>query len=291
MIVFLNGKFLDEKKAAISLHDHGFLYGDGVYETLRVYKGRAFLLENHLKRLRHSLDGIGLKKLPWTWEEIGWAIEETARRNRQPEAVVRLTITRGPGLYGFDPALCDRPTIAIVSKPFTAYPAFYHTKGITAAVLSVRRNSPFSLPPHVKSTSCMNGILGKMDSLKKGAHEGLFLTLDGFIAEGTVSNIFLVRKGVIYTPALDGHLLAGVTRGFVCELARSVGYRVREEKIPGSALISADELFFTNTTMEVLPISTLVMGRKYRKSVGSITKILMNLFKGELRRNAKLRPS
>ena len=286
MMVYLNGRLLPEQKAHISIHDHGFLYGDGVYETMRVYDGCVFLLEGHLKRLQHSATGIHLK-WPLSFKKMGEAIQKTIRANKLKEAVVRLTLTRGPGEYGFNPAFCKQPTLAIVARRFDPYPPSYHKEGIVVAVVSIRRNSPDTLPPHVKSTSCMNGVLAKIESLKMGAQEGIFLTLKGALAEGTVSNIFLVFGNRLLTPLLDGHLLAGVTRDYVCRLARSLGYQVREQKVLVSDLSRADEIFLTNTTMEVLPVRKIVMGKQKSlvKSVGPVTRHLMRVFKAT---NAKL---
>lgn len=266
MDVFLNNRFVPFAQAAVSVHDHGFLYGDGVYETLRAYNGSVFLLNEHLKRLQHSVDGIQLK-LPMPLKRIGRMIQRTVATNRHKEAVVRLTVTRGPGPYGFDPRACRTPTLAIVSLPFKPYPAWYYKKGITAALVSVRRNHPLSLPPHVKSISCLNGILAKIESIKRKAQEGLFLTLDGHVAEGTVSNVFAVRQGRLFTPALEGSLLAGVTRAHVCRLAGQAGYPVAEKRMPVSFLLSAEEIFLTNTTLEIVPVTRLLVSRSLPQSL------------------------
>ena len=296
MITFLNGKFIPHNKAVISVDDHGFLYGDGVYETLRVYKGNVFLLKEHLSRLKHSADWIGLR-LPLSFEKLGKALVETARRNHHAEAVLRLTVTRGPGAYGFDPALCKpfKPTVSIVSRPFQAYPSWFHQKGIAVAIVSIRRNAVASLPPHVKSTSCMNGIYAKVESLKLKAQEGLMLSNDGFLTEATVSNVFLVKKGVLQTPMLDGSLLAGTTRGFVIGLAKKAAIPVAEKKLTLENIMSADEIFLTNTTMEVLPVSHVIDGSGYksnikrhaRRPVGPLTQKLQTLFTRYLKENMK----
>jgi len=272
VLAFVNGKLIPEERATVSIRDHGFLYGDGVYETLRVYSGRAFLVREHLKRLAHSMRGIGLKP-PMSLEKIAQAIDRVVRANRAEEAVVRLTLSRGPGPYAFDPFPCGPPNLVISVRPFEPYPISFYQRGIVAAVVSVRRNSPRSLPPHVKSTSCLNGILAKVESKRLGAQEGIMLTLEDNLAEGTVSNVFVVKKGAIMTPALEGHLLAGVTREWVCRLARRAGYRVLERKIPLGLLASADEVFLTNTTMEIMPVRRLVVaasrGARRRVEVGT----------------------
>ncbi len=287
MRIYINGKIVPERRAVLPVHDHGFLYGDGVYETLRVYRGKIFQTAGHLKRLKHSADGIRLR-LPLSLKGIGEAMAKTVRANKLKEAVVRLTVSRGTGAYSFDPRPCKHPTLVIVAFPFTPYPPSYHRDGITAGLVSIRRNSPLSLPPHVKSTSCMNGILAKMESIDLGATEGIMLTREGFVAEGTVSNVFIVKRRKLMTPKLEGTLLAGVTRDYVCRLARRAGYRVSETKISGAALLSADEVFLTNTTMEVLPIARIVSNIGPRRRAvgigrpGPVTRDLMHRFTASL---------
>lgn len=270
-IMFLNGKWVRKDKAVISVHDHGFLYGDGVYETLRVYNGEVFKLNEHLIRLEHSAKGIGLK-LPLARAAFKQAFSKLIKVNKLKEAVVRLTVSRGSGAYAFDPRTCTKPTVAIVPLPFVPYPDWFHKKGITVAVVSVRRNNVRSLPPHVKSTSCMNGILAKMESIKLGAQEGVMLTTEGLLAEGTVSNIFVVKKQVLMTPALDGTLLAGVTRGHVLDTAKKLGFHSSETHLELMDLLHADEAFLSNTTMEVLPIREVVVaGQESSRPLRNVT--------------------
>lgn len=289
MKAYLNGKLIPRERAVVSIDDHGFLYGDGVYETLRVYGGEVFKAKEHLLRLAHSADGIGLK-LPLSISGFDNAMKKVIRANKLKEGVIRLTVTRGPGPYGFDPRPCLKPTVAIVPLPFVPYPGDFHKKGIRVAVVSIRRNNVRSLPPHVKSTSCMNGILAKIESIKLGAQEGVMLTTDGLLSEGTVSNVFIVKKGVVMTPALDGSLLAGVSRDHVLQLAHDLGYHTSETHLELTDLLHADEAFLSNTTMEVMPIREVVVGglKKIRQTIGNrapgpITSRLMLEF-----RNAKL---
>jgi branched-chain amino acid aminotransferase len=289
MKVYLNGKFIAREKAVVSIDDHGFLYGDGIYETLRVYDGKVFKAKEHLARLAHSARGVSLK-LPLSMSGFVQAMDKVVRVNKLKDGVIRLTVTRGPGPYGFDPRPCKKPTVVIVPLAFSPYPLAFHQKGITVGVVSVRRNNPRSLPPHVKSTSCMNGVLAKMESIKLGAQEGVMLTTEGFLAEGTVSNIFVVKRGVVMTPALDGTLLAGVTREHVLALAKKFGFHTSETHLELTDLLHADEAFLSNTTMEVMPIREVVVGgtQKIRQSIGKgapgpLTRQLMAGF-----RNAKL---
>jgi branched-chain amino acid aminotransferase len=259
MIVLLNGKFVTEKKAVVPVSDHGFLYGDGVYETLISFNGRPFRLDEHLRRLGHSARGISLAP-PYSLKTIGTFIRRLLHKNglTQKNAAIRLTLTRGPGPHGFDPRPCKNPTLVITAKPFDGYPAPFYTKGIRVCLVSVRRNSASALPPSIKSTSCLNGILAKMESIRSGAQEGILLSEDGFVAEGTVSNVFTVKNKTVFTPRLDGGLLPGVTRQTVLRIAKTAGYKTLEKRLTPADLVAADEIFITNTLMGIVPVRELV---------------------------------
>ena len=271
MKVFLNGRTLPEERARISIHDRGFLCGDGVYETLRVYDGKPFLLHQHLDRLLTSLAKIKLR-LPWSMKKIGEATVNVIRINRHREAAVRITVSRGPGPQGFDPRACKNPTILITSRPFSGYRSELYRTGMRVFVSSVRRNSPLALPPSIKSTSCINNILAKIEAVDRGMDEAVLLGDDGAVTEGTISNIFAVKRDRLLTPALNGGLLPGVTRAHVCRLARGEGLRVIETKLRPRDLLTADELFLTSSLMEIMPIGHF--GRRKMK-VGPITRRLM----------------
>ena len=288
MFVMINGKLVSKKKAVVSVFDHGFLYGDGAYETLRVYDGRAFQVKAHLRRLANSLRGLRLQ-VPWSAATIERMIQKTIDANRIKETVVRLTISRGPGPYGFDPRPLKNPQIVISCFPFVPYPSWYHARGVTAALVSVRRNNPLSLPPSVKSTNCLNGILAKMEANDLGAQEALFLTVDGFLTEGTVCNVFLVKKGILKTPRLDGTFLPGVTRALVLSLARAGKIPIGETRLTARDLRSADEIFLTNTTMEVMPVARVIDNSGGRRrsirmpAARPVTRLLMEAFNAKLR--------
>ena len=263
MQVCLNGRFVPLKDAGVSIMDHGFLYGDGVYETIRVYNARPFFLREHLRRLAHSMKGIHLPP-PFSFRQLEESIAKVIALNRHHESVVRVIVTRGPGPYGFDTRQCISPTWVVTSTPFGGYPAEYYRDGMTVAVVSVVRNDPGALPPSVKYTSCLNGILAKIEATRMRANEALMLDRHGYLAEGSVSNAFLVRKNVVYTPALTGELLPGVTRGFVIKLARKMGYRVLETKVTCRQLLAADEIFLTNTLMEIMPVGRLAFAKNLK---------------------------
>ncbi len=284
MLVYMNGHFLPADQAAVSVFDHGFLYGDGIYETMRAYSGRIFLLDKHLLRLKHSAEAIGLR-LPLSQEKIGEALVEALRVNKLQEAYVRMQISRGEGEIGLDPALCPDPTMVIVAKPFHDYPAELFEKGVSAAVVQTRRNHPLALNPAIKSTNFLNNILAKIEAIKAGAYEGILLNWEGYVAEGTISNVFMVKKGVLITPHADTGILEGVTRALVLYLARKQHVPIKELLIKPKELHEADECFITNTTMQIMPVTT-VDGRIIGDGKpGPVTRTLMKSYADEVVRN------
>ncbi|OGW26796.1 MAG: branched-chain-amino-acid transaminase [Nitrospirae bacterium GWC2_57_13] len=286
MLVYLNGEFVPKQNAMVSVFDHGFLYGDGIYETLRAYGGSLFLAEKHLFRLQHSADAISLK-LPLPLDRIGGALTETVRVNGLRDAYVRIQISRGPGEIGLDPALCPAPTMVITAKQFTDYPQNYYEQGVSVAVVETRRNHPLALPPSIKGTNFLNNILAKIEAIEAGAYEGIMLNWEGFVAEGTISNIFSVRDSELYTPGLEVGILEGVTRGLILELAARAGIAVRERAFPPEELSMADECFITNTTMEVMPV-TRIDGRPVGTGrPGPMTARLLAAYRNEVARCLK----
>ncbi|MCG3204512.1 MAG: Branched-chain-amino-acid aminotransferase [Elusimicrobia bacterium] len=292
MIVYLNGKWIPENRAFISIQDHGFLYGDGVYETLRVKDGDLLFLKEHLDRLFNSLSKISLEQVysREKWREI---LETIVRRNRHKEAVVRLTVTRGVGPHGLDPDLCEKPTVVITSRPYLGYEERLYKKGMTLAIVNVRRNTPEATPPSIKSISCLNSVLAKIESKKVKAHEALMLSDEGFLTEGTISNIFLVKGGQLFTPALDGCQLPGVTRAEVCRLARELTMDVRETKLTAADISLADEIFLTSTLLEVMPVSlvktTHDASTLFHKRDWPITRRLMICYTSARRKSNRVR--
>jgi branched-chain amino acid aminotransferase len=281
MLVYLDGHFVPKEQAVVSVFDHGFLYGDGIYETMRAYGGKLFLLKKHLTRLKRSATGISLK-LPLPIESIGEALNESLRVNKLQEAYVRLHISRGPGEIGLDPALCVAPTMVIVTKPFNDYPTEYYDHGVSVALVKTRRNHPLALPPSIKGTNFLNNILAKIETIKTGAFEGIMLNVNGYVAEGTISNLFMVKKGILYTPHTDTGILEGVTRDLVLRLAKKKRIPVRETLIRPKSLLSADELFITNSTVEVLPISTVDRKMVGNGKPGPVTTALHQVYKKEV---------
>ncbi len=282
MLVYLNGRFVDKEQAQVSVFDHGFLYGDGIYETMRAYGGKLFLLKKHLARLKHSADAISLK-LPLPLDKIGDALNEALSINKLQEAYVRLHLSRGPGEIGLDPALCVAPTMVIVAKPFHDYPAAYYEQGVSVAIVTTRRNHPLALPPSVKGTNFLNNILAKIEAIQDGAYEGIMLNWEGYVAEGTISNIFMVRKGVLYTPHLDTGILEGVTRDLVLRLAKRKKIPVREVMLRPKNIMSSNECFITNTTMEIMPVTTIDKKKIGKGIPGPVTAVLHQAYRKEVR--------
>jgi branched-chain amino acid aminotransferase len=284
MLVYVNGHFIPKEAASVSVFDHGFLYGDGIYETLRAYHGKLFLLSKHLSRLKHSADAISLK-LPLPLDKIGEALCETLNVNKLTEAYVRIHLSRGPGEIGLDPALCHAPTMIIVTRPFKDYPAEFYEKGVAVAVVTTRRNHPLAISPVIKSTNFLNNILAKIESLKSGAYEGIMLNWEGDVAEGTISNIFTVKHGVLYTPDLDTGILEGVTRDLVLHLARKDRIPARETRLKPHDLTGADECFITNTTVEVLPVTRVDGNIIGNGKPGPVTTALREAYQREVARD------
>ncbi len=251
--VYLNGEFVPEEEAKVSVFDHGFLYGDGVFEGIRAYDGYVFKLEEHLDRLYDSARAINLE-IPMSRAELREAILETLRVNGLRTAYIRPIVTRGVGDLGIDPRKCPEPGVIILVKDWkTLYPEELYERGLRAIVASTRARPPESLPPSVKSLNYLTNIMAKLEAIAAGADEAIMLDVRGFVAEGTADNLFLVKKGVLYTPPVTTNL-PGITRGVVIELAREAGYPVREEYFGVAQLYGADEVFLTGTAAELIPV-------------------------------------
>lgn len=281
MLVYLDGHFVPQEQALISVFDHGFLYGDGIYETMRAYGGKIFLLRQHLARLKRSARAISLK-LPLSLDNISAALQRSLVVNELQDAYVRLHISRGPGEIGLDPALCSAPTMVIVSKPFHDYPPPYYEQGVSVAIVKTRRNHPLALAPAIKGTNFLNNILAKIEAIKAGAYEGIMLNWEGYVAEGTISNIFMVKRGVLYTPHVGTGILEGVTRDLVLRLARRMKIPIRESRILPKHIRAADECFITNTTIEVMPVTRINKRLVGNGRPGLLTNVLQQAYKKEV---------
>ena len=252
MLVYVDGKFVPEEEASVSVFDHGFLYGDGVFEGIRAYNGRVFRLQEHVDRLFDSAKAIDLNP-GITKDEMSEIIKETLRKNNLKFAYIRPIISRGKGTMGLDPTKCAKPTIVCAAAPTGAMYGDLYDTGITAVTVCVRRNTPDTLPPNVKSLNYLNNILGKIEANYKGGDEAIFLDRTGKLAEGSGDNIYLVKNGVIYTPPTINNL-KGITRMVILELAAKLGIKVEICELGLFDLYTADEVIVSGTMAELCPI-------------------------------------
>ena len=252
--VNVNGVVTSGDQAVVSVFDHGFLYGDGVYETLRTYNRRPFLTDRHLARLRASAARLSLE-VPPTDGELESRLRDTMRGvHPHGEVVLRMLVTRGVGDLGYDPAVCRTPTVVIIARPHRASPEWVDRDGVRLVVASVLRNHPRSVDPVIKSNNLLNNVLAMQEAVRDGAYEALLLNHRGELAECSQSNVFVVRDGVVLTPPLDAGLLEGVTRNLLFEVGADIGVPVREAVLRQSDLPAVDEMFITSTTREVVPV-------------------------------------
>lgn len=275
--VYINGKYYPKEQAAISVFDHGLLYGDGVFEGIRSYGGKVFRLREHLDRLWESAKGIRLE-IPISKEEMAAAIEQTLAINGIKEGYVRVVVTRGIGDLGLDPDFCDRPQVIIIADHIKLYPEEVYKNGLRIVTASTIRNHPAALSPRIKSLNYLNNILAKIEAKQSGCAEALMLNHKGEVAECTGENIFIVRRGEIYTPPRDAGILEGITRATVIQLARQEGIAVHEVAITRHDLYTADECFLTGTAAEVVPVVEIDLRVIGDGKPGPITRRLIELF-------------
>ena len=275
----VNGRIADQEHAVVSVFDHGFLYGEGVYETLRTYNGQPFLFERHMRRLRKSADMLALP-LPLTDAQIDARFRETLAAAALPgDAYIRILVTRGVGELTYDPKACPTPTIVVIVKPHVNPPAEVFAKGVKVALVPVLRNHPSSLNPLIKSNNLLNNALAMQHALKHGAFEGVMRNHRGELAELTQSNLFIVKQGAAMTPPVDAGLLPGITREFLFELGAEHGIPVREAVLRDADLLGADEAFLTSTTRELVPIVQVDDRPIGSGAPGPITQALLRHFR------------
>lgn len=276
--IFLGGQFVKKEDAVVSVFDHGFLYGDGVFEGIRVYSGNVFRLDAHLKRLYESAQSI-LLKIPYTQEEMTELIVETIRKNQLESAYIRLVVSRGKGNLGLDPSSCSNPNVIIIAEELTMYPKEFYEHGIKIASVASRRNRPDVLSPQIKSLNYLNNILVKLEANQVGVQEALMLNDQGYVTEGSADNIFIVKNGVIYTPPVYLGALEGITRNAIIDVAREKGFVVRETPFTRHDVYVADEVFLTGTAVEV--IAVIEVDRRVIKDgkPGEITNHLLEEFR------------
>ncbi len=253
MEVYIDGKFYPKAEAKISVFDHGFLYGDGIFEGIRLYKGCVFRLDEHLERLEMSAKAICLN-LPWSRQQIADIVCESCRRNQLTDGYIRLVISRGFGDLGLSPKNCPTPSIICIADSIKLYPEEFYSTGMKIITAPTRRISPAALPPMIKSLNYLNNIMAKMEAQQHGFHECLMLNEQGYVSECTGDNVFLIHKGKMYTPASHSGALVGITRQVALEIANSLKIPTFETNLTRYDVWNADECFLTGTAAEVIPV-------------------------------------
>jgi branched-chain amino acid aminotransferase len=249
----INGKMFAKADARISVYDHGLLYGDGVFEGIRVYSGKVFRLHEHIERLYESAKHIFLE-VPWSREKMIEEVQRTVTANKKVDGYIRLLVTRGAGSLGLDPGKCSDPQIIIIVDDISLYPAKFYDEGLDVITASFIRNHPNALSPRVKSLNYLNNILAKIEAVRAGCQEAIMLNHQGEVAECTGDNIFIVKHGLLRTPPSNAGILEGVTRNAVIELAEAAGITVQQVALTRHDLYAADECFLTGTAAEVVPV-------------------------------------
>lgn len=253
MLVHIDGQYLPKSEAKVSVFDHGFLYGDGIFEGIRLYQGNVFRLEEHLERLEWSAKAICLD-LPWSRKEISDIVCETCRRNDLKDGYIRLVISRGTGDLGLSPKNCPKPSIVCIADKIALYPEALYTQGMRIITAPTRRISPAALPPMIKSLNYLNNILARIEANNAGVEEAIMLNSEGFVAECTGDNIFIVQKGNLFTPPLSAGALYGITRNTVLDAAKELGITSAEPNLTRYDIYNADEMFLTGTAAEIIPV-------------------------------------
>jgi len=258
-LVYINGEFVPKSKAAISVFDHGLLYGDGVFEGIRAYNGYVFRLNEHLDRLYASAHSLMIK-IPLSREEMKRAVIDTLKKNKMKDAYIRLVVTRGTGDLGVDPRKCSKPTVFIIVGTISVIPKEVAERGIRTIITWVRRDPVDGTSHEVKSLNYLNSILAKIEANNVGVDEAIILSTQGYLCEGTAENIFVVKGGEIWTPPAYTGALPGITQSVVFEIVKRIGLKIEERLITAHELFNANEVFFTGTGAEIVPV-TEVNGR------------------------------
>lgn len=280
--IWLDGKLVEKENAKISVYDHGLLYGDGVFEGIRVYSGKIFEVEAHLDRLWASARAIRLT-IPISREEFRAAMEQTVKVNNFTDCYIRAVITRGVGYLGISPANCAKPSVFIIADTITMYPKEMYENGMAIITASVIRNHPNALSPRIKSLNYLNNILGKIEAIDAGVPEAIMLNHEGNVAECTGDNIFIVRKGQVQTPTTADGILEGITRQCVLQLCEKLKVPFIEKTLQRHDLYIADECFLTGSAAEVIPV-TKIDGRVIGDGkVGQVTRKLIDAFHRHVR--------
>ncbi|MDP0496591.1 MAG: branched-chain-amino-acid transaminase [Verrucomicrobiota bacterium JB024] len=253
MKIHINGKYYDKDEAKVSVFDHGFLYGDGIFEGIRVYESNVFKLDEHIKRLEYSAKAI-LLNLPWSHAEIAEAVCETCRRSGVTDGYIRLIVTRGAGALGLSPKTCKEPQLIIIADQIQLYAPEIYEKGLKIITSATRRMGPAALPPMIKSLNYLNNILAKIEAANLGFQEAVMLNNEGYVAECTGDNLFVLQGGKLFTPPVSSGSLTGITRQVVLDIAAELGVPVVESMLTRYDLWVAEEMFLTGSAAEIIGV-------------------------------------
>ncbi len=277
MKIYINGKYYDESNAVVSVFDHGLLYGDGVFEGIRAYAGRVFKLKEHIERLYYSAKAI-LLTIPMSPAEMTKAVIDTCRQNNITDGYIRLVVTRGVGSLGLDPVKCSKPSVIIIADKIQLYPKKVYEEGMKIVTVPTTRNFHNSLNPAIKSLNYLNNILAKIEATNAGAEEAIMLNSEGFVAECTGDNIFIIKNNDLLTPPLYAGALRGITRFAVIEVGMKIGLNIIETNLTRYDLYNADESFLTGTAAEIVPVNAIDGRTIGEGKCGPITKRLLEQF-------------
>ena len=277
MKIYMTGKLVEESEAMISVFDHGLLYGDGVFEGIRVYNNRVFLLKEHIDRLFNSAKAIALE-IPMSKEELVTAVADTCKANELENGYVRLIVTRGKGSLGLNPYLCKNPEIIIIAAEIQLYPKDFYENGLKIVTVGTVRNHPEAINPRIKSLNYLNNVLAKIEAINAGCMECIMLNHKGEVAEASGDNIFTIKNGKLYTPSIYSGALEGLTRNKVISLAENLGYSVNEVSMQRYDLYTADEVFLTGTAAEIISVVEIDKRAIGSGTPGEITKELASSY-------------
>ncbi|OGV57949.1 MAG: branched-chain-amino-acid transaminase [Lentisphaerae bacterium RIFOXYA12_FULL_48_11] len=277
MKIFMNGKLVPKEKACVSVFDHGLLYGDGVFEGIRSYNNRVFMLDEHIDRLYRSARAIALE-IPMTKEQMAEAVVRTCKANKTSDGYIRLVVTRGVGTLGLNPFNCKTPQVIIIAGNIQLYSKKLYENGLSIVTVATVRNLSEAVNPNIKSLNYLNNILAKIEAINGGVPEAIMLNAQGFVAEATGDNVFIIKGKCLLTPPTSAGSLEGITRDVVMTLARQSGYEVRESMMTRYDLYNADEMFLTGTAAEVIGVVNMDRRKIGDGKPGRITRELAGKF-------------
>jgi len=277
MKIYMNGKLVPREKACVSVFDHGLLYGDGVFEGIRAYNNRVFMLDEHIGRLYRSARAIALT-MPVSKEEMSRAVVKTCKTNNLTDGYIRLVVTRGVGSLGLNPFTCEKSSVIIIAGSIQLYPKKLYETGLSIVTVATVRNLSEAVNPNIKSLNYLNNILAKIEAINGGVEEAIMLNAQGFVAEATGDNVFIIKGNTLLTPPTQSGILEGITRDVVMTLARQSGYEVRESMLTRYDLYNADEMFLTGTAAEVIAVVNMDRRKIGNGKPGRITRELGEKF-------------